>query len=83
MIKHEQPHHCKVIDEAPKTELVELESGDAYAIGRGDGAVFLSLDDINRTLPVKNGEPGLPTVLLEPHEAIELACRLRVIAERC
>jgi hypothetical protein len=52
------------------TESFELADGDFVGVGMtNDHKVLLSLDDVDRTMATRGGEPGMPTILLTPAEA--------------
>lgn len=80
-------HHgqCTALElELPETQTLELTSGDTVAVGVHGESVLLSLDDVERTLPTRDGELGYPTARLTLAEATWLEQRLRraVIALR-
>ena len=78
MTPHPQPSHCRIVPEPLElaTEAWELGTGDVVGLGLSKEGVFLSLDDVGKTLPTSAGEVGLPTGELSPAEARFLAGRL-------
>lgn len=84
MPPRERLGHCRIVKIGDSqsldlpTETFECESGDTLAIGLSSSGhgVLLSLDDVAKTLPRREGDVGLPTGELTPTEARYLAGRL-------